>query len=144
MVWASPVRMGGQESINEKLRRAVGSKLMDCFFGPQPLKGASAPLCSAGTRRTLPHSTTQPRTLPHSTTCSGAGGCVSRNKRGGAARHHGFGAHSADPIVPTGSRTRIYIVNTGSRSHIYKFICCAHLSHIQITFWHIVSRTDSL
>ena len=47
MVWASPVRMGGQESINEKLRRAVGSKLMDCFFGPQPLKGASAPLCFA-------------------------------------------------------------------------------------------------
>ena len=48
-------RMGGQESINEKLRRAVGSKLMDCFFGPQPLKGATA-LCCAGTR-TLPHST---------------------------------------------------------------------------------------
>ena len=47
--------MGGQESINEKLRRAVGSKLMDCFFGPQPLKGATA-LCSAAGTRTLPHS----------------------------------------------------------------------------------------
>ena len=124
-------RMGGQESINEKLRRAVGSKLMDCFFGPQPLKGASAPLCSAGTRRTLPHSTTHSRA--HCRTAQRARELVAVfhvTSEGGAARHHGFGAHSAPPLCPQ-ARVLVYILCPQDLVVIYIFL---YIVQIYLTF----------
>ena len=91
--------MGGQESINEKLRRPVGSKLMDCFFGPQPLKGATrhSAVCARA------HCPQLSCTLPHSE-LSGAARCVSRNKREALCK-----ARPHIPQTPLCSQARVLV-----------------------------------